>query len=79
MLNKIIGILKKIRPDIDYTKENHLLSAEVLDSYDIILILAELSDQFMIDIDPDDVTEEYFDDVKGIEKLIDSLVKKKNL
>lgn len=70
MHSEIIDILKGIRPDIDYEKENHLLTQEILDSFDVISILAALSEKFQIDIDPDNVNEQYFDSIEGMEQLI---------
>lgn len=70
MNKELLEILRKIRPDIDYEKERHLLSEEILDSFDVISILAELSEAYDIEIDPEDVNEEYFDDIYGLERLI---------
>lgn len=74
MYDKVLEILQKIRPDVDYDVENHLLTDEVFDSFDVISILAEISDTFSAEIDPDDVTEEYFDDIDGIVRLIEKTI-----
>ena len=80
MREELLKILNKIRPDIDFEKENQLLSGEILDSFDVMLILADLSDVFNIEIDPDNVNEMYFDDITGIEKLFcDTLEDMKNI
>lgn len=70
MHKELLEILRKIRPDIDYEKEKHLISEEILDSFDVISILAELSEAYHIEIEPDDVNEEFFDDIHGMERLI---------
>lgn len=70
MNKELLEILRKIRPDIDYEKERHLLSEEILDSFDVISILAELSEVYGIEIAPEDVNEEFFDDIYGLERLI---------
>lgn len=78
MREELINLLKKVRPDVNFDVENQLLSEEVLDSFDIMMILAEISDNYNVEIDPDDVNEMYFDSVEGIEKLINnSVVEKK--
>jgi acyl carrier protein len=73
MHDDILEILREIRPDIDYESEKHLLSGKVFDSFDVISILSALSEKYNIEIDPDDVKEEFFDDIYGIEKLIQDL------
>ena len=78
MREELINLLKKVRPDVNFDVENQLLSEEVLDSFDIMMILAEIFDNYNVEIDPDDVNEMYFDSVEGIEKLINnSVVEKK--
>lgn len=70
MREEIIKILKKIRPDIDYMNEKRLVTDEIWDSFDIMMILAALSEEYMIDFEPDDITEEGFNNVEGIEELV---------
>lgn len=66
-------ILKEIRPDIDFEKEEGLLTDEILDSFDIVCLLSTLDEKLGITIDIDDVTEENFDSYK---KLCNYLVEK---
>ena len=75
MIDEIKEILTRIRPDVDFDNQKQLITSEILDSFDIISILVELSERFMIDIDPYDVREEYFDSLDGIEKLVCTLKK----
>lgn len=70
MENKLAEGLKAIRPDIDFFSVKGLISEEILDSFDVICILAFLSEEFNVDIDPDDVTEAYFDDLDKIVNLL---------
>jgi acyl carrier protein len=74
MHDDILEILREIRPDINYESEKHLLSGEVFDSFDVISILSALSEKYNIEIDPDDVKEEFFDDIYGIEKLVSTIM-----
>lgn len=70
MRKELLEILRGIRPDIDFEKERHLMSEEVLDSFDVITILAELTEKYGVEIDLEDVNEEFFDDIDGMERLI---------
>ncbi len=70
MEDRIIAILEEVRPDIDFSTEKELLSQEVWDSFDIISVIAALTDSFSVEIDLDDVTEENFDSAECIVKMI---------
>lgn len=73
MHDDIVELISGVRPDLDFSKEKNLLSEEKLDSFDIISILALLSEKYQIEIDPDLICEKYFDDVDGISSLIELL------
>lgn len=71
MKNNVLEILKGIRPDIDFSVEKELLTQEIWDSFDIISVIAELTEAFSIEIEMEDVTEENFNSVEGIISLIE--------
>lgn len=76
MKDKLLGILEEIRPDVDFGKEEGLLTGEVLDSFDLVCLLSMLDEKLNIAIDIEDVTEENFDSYK---KLCDYLEEKEML
>ena len=45
-MEKLIEILKKIRPDVDFATETALVDDGILDSFDIVSIISELDDEF---------------------------------
>lgn len=58
-MDKILEMLKKIRPDIDFASEKTLVDDGLLDSVDVMSIVAALKDSFgvvvsMAELDPDD-------------------------
>lgn len=58
-MDKIIEMLRKIRPDIDFASEKALVDDGLLDSVDVMSIVAALKDSFgvvvsMAELDPDD-------------------------
>ena len=58
-MDKIIEMLKQVRPDIDFTKEKFLVDDGMLDSVDVMSIVAGLKETFgvvipMLELDPDD-------------------------
>lgn len=58
-MDKILEMLRKIRPDIDFASEKALVDDGLLDSVDVMSIVAALKDSFgvvvsMAELDPDD-------------------------
>lgn len=77
MREEIIEILKTIRPDIDYKNDKNLVSDGIFDSFDMVLLLAALSERYSIEIDSDDITEQNFDNVEEMANLVKKYVDKK--
>lgn len=77
MREEIIEILKTIRPDIDYRIDKNLVSDGIFDSFDMVLLLATLSERYSIEIDSDDITEQNFDNVEAMANLVKKYVDKK--
>lgn len=71
MEKEILEILKEIRGDLDYTKETRLLTDEVFDSFDILSLLAAVSEKLHYEIDVEDITEENFNSYEAICKYLD--------
>ena len=69
MQNKVLKILKDIRPDIDFENETGLIT-------NMISILAMITEQFMIEMDVEDIIVENFDSLDQICFIIE---KKKNI
>ena len=72
-MEKIIKLLKGIRPDVDFEKEKKLIDDEILDSFDIIAIVSELNEAFDIEIDVEDLEPCNFNSVEAIKDLIRTL------
>ncbi len=73
MREKILEILNEVRPDVDFETESELVSGNILESFDIVQIVAELDDEFDIEITPKDLTADNFNSLTAIEDLIERL------
>ncbi|MFD1178850.1 phosphopantetheine-binding protein [Paenibacillus puldeungensis] len=73
MRNKIIELLKDIRSDVNFEKEKALVSHGILDSFDIISIVAKLGEEFELDIPVEEINEDNFDSVEVLERMITKL------
>ena len=76
-MEKILGILKSIRNDIDFTKETKLIDDGILDSFDIVSIVAELCEEYDITITADEMEAENFNSAAAmlafVERLLDEI------
>ena len=70
-MNELLEILNELRPDIDFSKENQLVSGGIFDSFDIIALTEEISDTFGVIIKQKQLTAENFDSVDAMMKLIE--------
>lgn len=51
-MEKLMEILEDLRPDVDFETETLLIDGGVLTSFDIISLVATLSEEFDIEISP---------------------------
>lgn len=72
-MENLIRILKEVRPDVDFENEKELVDGKVLDSFDIIAIVNALDEEYMIEIDIEDLEPENFNTVEAIYELIERL------
>lgn len=69
-MEKIMEILKGLRPDVDFETEKKLIDGGILSSFDIMNLIEELSDAYDIDIETDDIIPENLNSAEGIYRLI---------
>lgn len=72
-MEDIIKILNEFRPDIDFISNQRLIEDGILDSLDIVNIVAELDAEFDIEIPVEEITPENFNSAAAIKKLVDGL------
>ena len=69
-MDKLMGILLELYPDIDYEKETALIDAGLLDSFDIVTLVSEIDDVFGVEIPAQALTPENFNSAKALYGLI---------
>ena len=72
-MNEVLAILKDIRPDVDFEKEKALIDDGILDSFDIVSIVGELSDAFDIEIPAEEIDPENFNTLEAITAMVERL------
>ena len=65
-------ILNELHPDVDFTKEKALVDGRILDSFDIVTLVAEIGDTFDVQISAVDMVPENFNSVEAIWELIEA-------
>lgn len=69
-MEKLLSILKEIRPDVDFANEQDLIGSGILDSLDIMEIVAEIGDAFGITISPADIVPTNFHSAQALWEMI---------
>ena len=72
-MDDIIKILEQIEPGVDFNTEENLIEEEILDSFDIVTLVAKLNDEFDIEISPADLIPENFNSAQKIYELVTRL------
>jgi acyl carrier protein len=70
MTDRILQILKEIRPESDFAGSTGFLSDGLLDSFDMVALVATLDKAFSISIDGTEVVPENFSNVDAIRRLL---------
>ena len=72
-MERILNILKSIRSDVDFEKEEQLIDNGVLDSFDIVSIVGELCDVYDITITAEEMEPENFNSARAMLALVERL------
>lgn len=72
-MDKLLEILQDLNPEVDFTTETALIEDGILDSFDIVTLVAELDDQFGVRISAGDLIPENFNSAAALFALIQRL------
>ena len=72
-MDKLMRILSELSSDIDFETEDALIDGGLLDSFDIVTLVAEIDDAFGIEIPAEALIPENFNSAKAIFALIKQL------
>lgn len=72
-MDKLLEILKEIRPDVDFENETELIDEGILDSFDVVSIISEIDDAFGVQIRINELEPENFNSAEAIWNLIEKL------
>ena len=73
-MERILEILKSIRSDIDFEKEELLIDNGILDSFDIVSIVAELCEEYDITITAEQLEPVNFNSAGAMLNLVNNIL-----
>ena len=73
-MNEIIEILSDLHPDINFETAKNLVDNKILDSFDIVSLIAEINDNFDVAISAEEITPENFNSAESIWALVERLM-----
>ena len=72
-MEELLNSLNEMHPDVDFATEEHLIDNMILDSLDIVSLIAEINDVFDVTITARDIVPANFNSAKALYALIEKL------
>ena len=70
MREKVLEILSNIRPEFDFSENLNFIEEGLLDSFDVVTLVADFDSTFGISIDGVDIIPENFSSIESIINLL---------
>lgn len=73
-MDQILEILEGLHPEVDFETCRTLIDDKIIDSFDIVTLISDLSEEFDISIPVEEIVPENFNSAKAINALIERLL-----
>ena len=73
-MEKLLEILDELHPDVDFETEEHLIDNKILDSFDIVTLVAEIDAEYDVAIPAEELIPENFNSAKALFALVEKLM-----
>ncbi len=73
-MEDLLAILEDLHPEVDFESENALIDDKVLNSFDVVTIVAEINDEFDVAIPAEELIPENFNSANALWALIERLM-----
>ncbi len=73
-MEELLEILSDLHPEVDFEIEDALIDGKILDSFDIVTIVAEINAAFDVAIPAEEMTPENFNSAEALWTLVDRLM-----
>ena len=72
-MEALLNILSELHPDVDFAAEDHLIDNQILDSFDIVTIVAEIDAEYDVQIPAEELIPENFNSATALYALVEKL------
>ena len=72
-IDKLLTILSDLHPETDFSEHSALIDEKVLDSFDIVTIVADVDDAYGVSIPAEEIVPENFNSARALFALIQRL------
>lgn len=69
-MEELMELLQALKPEIDFETEKGLIDDGLLESFDVITLVAEIEDRFGVEIPAEEIVPENLNSAEGIWDLI---------
>lgn len=73
-MEELLNILAELHPEVDFETEEHLIDDKILDSFDIVTLVAEIDGAFDVAIPAEELIPENFNSAKALYALVEKLM-----
>ena len=73
-MDELLEILNELHPEVDYETCDTLVDDKILDSFDIVSLITEISDTFDVKIPASEIIPENFNSAEALYALIERLM-----
>ena len=73
-MEKLLKILRDLHPDVDLAREEDLIGDGILDSFDIVTIVAEIDAEYDVQIPAVELTPDNFNSAQALYALVERLM-----
>ena len=73
-MEQLLQILAELHPEVDFETETHLIDNKILDSFDIVTIVAEIDSEFDVSIPAEELVPENFNSAQALYALVERLM-----
>ena len=69
-MRTVTEILQELKPGVDFEGSTTLIAARVIDSLTMVALVAELEDEYDIEVPPVEIVADNFNSVEAMEMLV---------
>lgn len=73
-MEQLLEILSELHPEVDFETNDTLVDGKVLDSFDIVTIIAEINSEFDVAIPAEEIVPENFNSAESLWALVEKLM-----